>query len=46
MTGLVARMRESLDAYRDPWLEGRDPATSGQFADALPLTPLPQVPVR
>ncbi|MGH3771608.1 MAG: nitrite reductase large subunit NirB [Pseudonocardiaceae bacterium] len=45
VAGLTARMRESLDAYRDPWLEGRDPVTSGQFADALPLIPLPLVPV-
>jgi nitrite reductase [NAD(P)H] large subunit len=48
--GLVAeletRMQESLDAYRDPWLEGHEPVTTGQFADALPLIPLPQVPVR
>ncbi|MGH3702244.1 MAG: nitrite reductase large subunit NirB [Pseudonocardiaceae bacterium] len=43
---LETRMQESLDAYRDPWLEGREPVTTGQFADALPLIPLPQVPVR
>jgi nitrite reductase (NADH) large subunit len=45
VAGLQARMQESLDAYRDPWLEGREPCTSGQFADALPLIPLPLVPV-
>jgi nitrite reductase (NADH) large subunit len=45
VAGLQARMQESLDAYRDPWLEGRAPRTSGQFADALPLIPLPLVPV-
>jgi nitrite reductase (NADH) large subunit len=43
---LEMRMKESLDAYRDPWLEGREPVTTGQFADPLPLIPLPQVPVR
>jgi nitrite reductase (NADH) large subunit len=46
VAGLEGRMQESLDAYRDPWLEGHEPVTSGQFADALPLIPLPQVPVR
>ncbi|MGH3719574.1 MAG: nitrite reductase large subunit NirB [Pseudonocardiaceae bacterium] len=45
VAGLTARMQESLEAYRDPWLEGRDPVTSGQFVDALPLIPLPLVPV-
>ncbi|MGH3830855.1 MAG: nitrite reductase large subunit NirB [Pseudonocardiaceae bacterium] len=45
VAGLQDRMRESLEAYRDPWLEGRAPATGGQFADALPLIPLPLVPV-
>jgi nitrite reductase (NADH) large subunit len=48
--GIVAaldeRMQESVDSYRDPWLEGREPVTFGQFADALPLIPLPQVPIR
>jgi nitrite reductase (NADH) large subunit len=46
VAGLETRVKESLDAYRDPWLEGREPVTSGQFTDALPLIPLPQVPVR
>ena len=44
--GLDARLQESVDAYRDPWLEGREPATPGQFRPSLPLIPLPQVPVR
>lgn len=44
--GLDARMQKSIDAYRDPWLDGREPATEGQFRTSLPLLPLPQVPVR
>jgi nitrite reductase (NADH) large subunit len=39
-------MQTAIDAYADPWQEGRTPATQGQFADALPLIPLPLVPVR
>lgn len=46
VAGLGERMQAAIDAYRDPWLEGREPVTSGQFADALPLIPLPQVPMR
>jgi nitrite reductase (NADH) large subunit len=44
--GLDLRMQESIDAYHDPWLEGGEPATPGQFRTALPLLPLPLVPVR
>jgi NAD(P)H-dependent nitrite reductase large subunit len=44
--GLDARMAESVAAYRDPWLEGARPASPGQFRTALPLLPLPRVPVR
>ncbi|WNG84590.1 nitrite reductase large subunit NirB [Mycobacterium sp. ITM-2016-00316] len=44
--GLDARMQKSIDAYRDPWLDGQEPATEGQFRTSLPLLPLPQVPVR
>lgn len=44
--GLDTRMQKSIDAYRDPWLDGREPATEGQFRTSLPLLPLPQVPVR
>ncbi|MGU3499177.1 nitrite reductase large subunit NirB [Mycobacterium sp. C31M] len=44
--GLDARMQKSVDAYRDPWLDGREPVTEGQFRTSLPLLPLPQVPVR
>nr|MDT0657489.1 nitrite reductase large subunit NirB [Micromonospora sp. DSM 115978] len=43
---LDRRMQESVDAYRDPWLERDSPASPGQFRTALPLIPLPQVPVR
>ncbi|MDG4831227.1 nitrite reductase large subunit NirB [Solwaraspora sp. WMMD1047] len=43
---LDRRMQESVDAYRDPWLEREAPASPGQFRTALPLIPLPQVPVR
>ncbi|HEY6422176.1 MAG TPA: nitrite reductase large subunit NirB [Pseudonocardiaceae bacterium] len=39
-------MQHSLDAYRDPWQEHLQPATEGQFRDALPLIALPKVPVR
>ncbi len=46
LEGLDERMQASVDAYRDPWREGRDPATPGQFRTSLPLTVLPQVPVR
>lgn len=44
--GLDARMQKSVDSYRDPWTDGRNPVTAGQFRSALPLIPLPQVPVR
>jgi nitrite reductase (NADH) large subunit len=43
---LDARIQESIDAYRDPWLERDAPATPGQFRPSLPLVELPQVPVR
>jgi nitrite reductase (NADH) large subunit len=43
---LDANMTKSVDAYRDPWQDGREPATRGQFRTSLPLLPLPQVPVR
>jgi nitrite reductase (NADH) large subunit len=46
VAGLEERMQTAVDAYVDPWTEGRAPATTGQFADALPLIPLPMVPVR
>ena len=43
---LDARMRKSVDAYRDPWAQSRDNAEDNQFRPSLPLIPLPQVPVR
>jgi nitrite reductase (NADH) large subunit len=43
---LDGAMQQSVDAYRDPWQEHRQPATAGQFRDALPLVELPKVPVR
>jgi nitrite reductase (NADH) large subunit len=44
--GLDARMAKSVAAYRDPWKDGAEPVTEGQFRTSLPLLPLPQVPVR
>lgn len=47
--GIAARLDEamaaSVAAYRDPWLERRAAATPGQFRTALPLIPLPKVPM-
>jgi nitrite reductase (NADH) large subunit len=43
---LDAAMDASVAAYRDPWKEATAPATPGQFRTSLPLTVLPQVPVR
>ncbi|MFC3964385.1 nitrite reductase large subunit NirB [Nocardia jiangsuensis] len=43
---LDANMQKSVDAYRDPWQDGRSPATPGQFRTSLPLVELPQVPIR
>jgi nitrite reductase (NADH) large subunit len=43
---LDAAVQESVDAYRDPWLEGAEPVTAGQFRPSLPLVELPRVPVR
>jgi nitrite reductase (NADH) large subunit len=43
---LDADMQKAVDAYRDPWLEREEAVTPGQFRTALPLTVLPQVPVR
>ncbi|GAA4463876.1 nitrite reductase large subunit NirB [Phytohabitans houttuyneae] len=44
--GLDERMAAAVAAYTDPWKEGAAPATAGQFRTALPLLPLPVVPVR
>ncbi|GLY33196.1 nitrite reductase large subunit NirB [Kineosporia sp. NBRC 101731] len=43
---LDARMQQTVEGYRDPWKEGREPAVPGQFRTSLPLVALPQVPVR
>jgi len=43
---LDAEMEEAVAAYRDPWAEGEEPRTPGQFRTALPLLPLPLVPSR
>ena len=43
---LDTAMAASVAAYRDPWKERQDPVTPGQFRTSLPLTVLPQVPVR
>ena len=39
-------MQETVDRYADPWATDQTEATPGQFHDALPLVPLPQVPIR
>jgi nitrite reductase (NADH) large subunit len=44
---LDAGIQRSIDAYVDPWgQDAKQPATPGQFRPALPLIPLPKVPVR
>jgi nitrite reductase (NADH) large subunit len=43
--GLAQRLEQAVGAYRDPWTE-RGEASPGQFQPALPLIPLPLVPVR
>lgn len=37
MDRLDEAMQQSIDAYRDPWQEHRQPVTAGQFREALPL---------
>ncbi|MFZ2530229.1 MAG: nitrite reductase large subunit NirB [Rhodococcus sp. (in: high G+C Gram-positive bacteria)] len=46
VTGLDERMAGAVAGYRDPWLERTAPKSPAQFVPALPLLPLPQVPVR
>ncbi|ROP43351.1 nitrite reductase large subunit NirB [Pseudokineococcus lusitanus] len=46
VAGLDADLEQAVAAYRDPWQEGREPVTPGQFRTALPLVPLPLVPRR
>jgi nitrite reductase (NADH) large subunit len=43
---LDAAMAASVAAYRDPWQEGREPVTPGQYRTSLPLVELPRVPIR
>lgn len=43
---LDARIQKSIDSYRDPWAESRNPVIPNQFQTSLPLIPLPQVPIR
>jgi NAD(P)H-dependent nitrite reductase large subunit len=43
---LDRRMQEAVDRYEDPWSTDQQEKTPGQFHDALPLIPLPQVPIR
>ncbi|WP_127507130.1 nitrite reductase large subunit NirB [Actinoplanes solisilvae] len=43
---LDAAMDATVSTYRDPWKDRDEPATPGQFRTSLPLTVLPQVPVR
>ncbi|GAB1691572.1 nitrite reductase large subunit NirB [Krasilnikovia sp. M28-CT-15] len=48
--GIAERLDAAVEAhvatYRDPWQERATPVTPGQFRTSLPLTVLPQVPVR
>ena len=41
---LDAAVQLHADTYVDPWTQGREPVTPGQFRTALPLEVLPHVP--
>jgi nitrite reductase (NADH) large subunit len=41
---LDAAVQEHADRYVDPWTQGTDPVTPGQFRTSLPLEVLPRVP--
>lgn len=41
---LDAAVQKHADTHVDPWQQGRDPMTPGQFRTALPLEVLPHVP--
>jgi nitrite reductase (NADH) large subunit len=41
---LDAAVQEHADRYVDPWTQGADPVTPGQFRTSLPLEVLPRVP--
>lgn len=43
---LDAAVQEHVDTFVDPWLEGSDPHTPGQFRSALPLEVLPRAGTR
>ncbi|WP_308214773.1 nitrite reductase large subunit NirB [Williamsia maris] len=44
--GLHERVTAAVGQYRDPWEERVEPRSPAQFVSALPLLPLPRVPVR
>ena len=41
---LDAAVQDHADTYVDPWTEGREPVSPGQFRTSLPLEVLPHVP--
>ncbi len=41
---LDAAVQEHADTFVDPWTQGREPLTPGQFRTSLPLEVLPHVP--
>ncbi len=41
---LDAAVQRHADTHVDPWTQGKDPVTPGQFRTALPLEVLPHVP--
>ena len=41
---LDAAVQQHADTHVDPWTQGREPVTPGQFRTALPLEVLPRVP--
>nr|WP_294692882.1 nitrite reductase large subunit NirB [uncultured Friedmanniella sp.] len=41
---LDAAVQDHADRHVDPWTQGKDPVTPGQFRTALPLEVLPHVP--
>ena len=43
---LDANIQRSVDGYRDPLQDGKEPASPGQFRSSIPLIPLRLVPVR
>lgn len=46
VAGLQERIEDSVAGYRDPWQDRTEPRSPAQFTSALPLLPLPRVPVR